>query len=209
MKLHLEKIHPITLSNPVITNESWPHLMASLDGIHNETIYEFKYSEKSVSEIPKYHMPQVQTQLLLSESALAVYIRGRSKDDYQTFVVEPDLEMQALIIDKTTHFFDNLQSGTPPDPCERDYFNCDDLLFVDLRAQKKILDDAQAQYDLIKNQLAEKYKEQRRIKGHGVLLMRSLRRGSIPYSKCPEVQALDLEKYRGKSSEVVTVKVTK
>ena len=48
-----------------------------------------------------------------------------------------------------------------------------------------------------------------RVRAGGVTITRSLRAGNINYKSVPQLKGVDLERYRGKASEVVTVRIEK
>lgn len=193
---------------PVITHIKYPHLMASLDGYHSGLVYEFKYSEKPVIEIPPEHEAQVQTQMLLSDTENAWYIRGTSKNNLQQILVKRDIAQQQAIVEESLKFMNKLQEGKAPEPTDRDYLVIDDPIMLELGMAKDLVKIYQDLVDKHLEALLEKYKHKLITNGL-ISIVKSSRKGSIPYSKLEEVKALDLEKYRGKDTEVVTVRIKK
>ena len=75
-----------------------------------------------------------------------------------------------------------------------------------MRQLKDKIDLASKEYDALKKQVETKYSDVNRLKGGGMMMYRSMVKSPIPYSKIPEVMALDLEKHRPKPRFQTTFK---
>lgn len=120
-----------------------------------------------------------------------------------------DKEWQADIKKQATAFWKLVQTKTAPELSERDFLDisCDRLKIVAdeyLKATSE-LKLIESKIDSLKDEL-KKFSAGRNVIGNGLKMFTSLRRGSIDYAKIPELQNVDLEKYRKKDSEVFYIK---
>lgn len=74
--------------------------------------------------------------------------------------------------------------------------------YADITKQLKSMEEQQAS---LKKDLLD-MAEGDRVKGSGLTLVKSIRQGNVDYKKIPELKGLDLDQYRGKSTEVWTLK---
>jgi putative phage-type endonuclease len=213
---YLEKLTGETFEPCVLASVAYPHLLASLDGFSEKsgTIFEAKFvgaealAKIKKGEIPAHHIAQVQAALLVSGAFVCKYFATDPTGDSAVVDVLPDLDYQAEIVTLSRVFFERVKDGEAPDPSDKDYFTPqNDERFLDLQGLKEQLDFMQAKYDALKASVTDAYKDHKRVKYGNVTITRSVRKGNIDYKKVPVLKGIDLEKYRGRSTEVVTVRI--
>jgi len=202
----------LDLQPHVVLSLEVPDLLASLDGFDEEKkiIFEAKYmgAQKLLDVkkgiIPAHHECQVQAQLLATGASKCVYF---AMDGTNAAMLEvfPKLEYQKDISLAVAKFMEQVRTGQEPEPSERDYITPDDVQFEILRQKKEMMDEAKKQFEELKESLLAKYVENRRIKAGGLRITRSMKKGNVIYKNIPQLKGVDLDRYRGKSSEVLTV----
>lgn len=197
-------------------------MIASLDGYNEEfgLMHEFKCNNAEKHEIaksgkpPEEHYDQVQAQLLcvnayrLKKGLTIINEAGYSsfhKNDLVTIFVKQNPEYQATIEEEAKKFKAFLDTKTPPSLCARDYINQDNNeKFKELVPEFKALSDEikskKARYEEIKKELINECSGHNAF-GQGLQLTRSVVAGAIDYSSIPELEGIDLEKYRKPSFE--------
>lgn len=115
---------PVRLPDKILYHEKYPFLLANLDGFTDDRrVVEIKtarsgqdWGKPGTGEIPDYYILQVQHYMTVTSfdvTDVAVSIGGGSPCLYE---VEADTELQELIIDACTKFWERVQAGNPPDP---------------------------------------------------------------------------------------------
>lgn len=206
----------ITLEQSVIVSTECPDLLVSLDGLSEEKnfIFEAKFTgAKNITalknkniplneRIPAHHLTQVKTQLLGSGAEFCVYFAVDPLGNAAVEKITPDEAIHAEIMEKAKAFMTAVRTGKAPEPGPRDFFTPKkDPRFSQLRSLKETMDEMETKYERLKTQLLDEYKDHRRVKYDGVTISRFIRKGSVQYKKVPELKGVDLEQYRGKSSE--------
>lgn len=201
----------------VVVNDACPDLLASLDGISpdGKRMLECKFVGKSeLEEIRRTnqalapHNAQIQTGLYLSQAEVCDYFVTAPDGDSHWLEVVPDLVYQGEIQHAATAFMNCVRSGEPPEPGERDFFQADpsDDRFRRLEELDMALKALGAEFDALKKEVCESFKDHKRVACRSVQIIKCLRKGTIDYKKVPVLKGIDLEKYRKPSSEVVTVR---
>lgn len=204
------------LAPAVVASLEVPELLASLDGFSEEEslVAEFKYVGKDsfisikAGQLPPHHEFQVQAQLLVTRASKAVYFAMNPDGDAAMLDILPNPQMHEQIIKEVKAFMNLVKTGEAPEPSPRDYVTPEDSRFEMLRELKLKMDQFSDEFETLKGELAKEYTHPR-IKAGGVLFIRSFRKGNVQYAKVPELKGLDLELYRGKSFETVSVKLEK
>jgi putative phage-type endonuclease len=105
-----------------------PFLRASLDDVlvvsGEEQVAEFKsvgpfaageYGEQGTDEVPTHHLCQAQTYLWVSKMPQAHLFALVGVDDMRRYVIRPDSEFQAMLLEAAERFWvDNVLTGAPP-----------------------------------------------------------------------------------------------
>jgi putative phage-type endonuclease len=198
----------------VLVSEKLPELMASLDGfcVESNEILEVKYVgvEKlkaiALGDVPNHHGAQVQAQLLVSGAKRCIYFASDGTKSVRQEILPDPSEFES-IADEVKRFSKRLREGNPPDLTDEDYLIVQDQEFEEIKKVKEEIARLDSRFEDLKTLLMNRYKENKRVKCNGVSLVRTLRKGNINYKGIEVLKEIDLEKYRGKPSEVVTIKV--
>ena len=187
-------------------------MMASLDG-YNENIgdaVEIKCpGEKSHSMakcgiIPGFYIPQLQHQMYVCCITSIYYFSYRSDDDYAILVCERDDEYIEKLINKEIEFWDCMRNMIEPEMMIWDYNIKSDigwmLLADELKSVQKSKREIIAREEQIKKELILSCDNKNSI-GHGIRVQKIVKKGSIMYDRIFKLSNVDLEQYRGKSSE--------
>jgi len=188
-----------------------PWMIASMDGFSEDgkIQIEIKYANESDhfdvkrGTVPEKYRPQLQHQMAVSGNDFCYYASWH-RDDIQVIMYHRDQEFIDDIIKKEKEFIQLLKTKVEPILESRDYRNIEShewqLLAEELKAlkmQKSILSvkEEHTKHELIR--LANGSNCQ----GNGVSVKRMIRNGNVKYSEIPELDGVDLEKYRDKPSE--------
>ena len=198
----------------LVQMEEYTFMRASLDGRSNNALVEFKYTGKQ-KPIPPHYMAQMQHQMLCSGAVICYY---QSYDVIEPneavllnkhVIVEADKIYQERILKACIEFWDCVTKRKPPEPSERDYVAIKDKLLpeklIKWRRLKMERDGIQLKIDEIENYAKALVTEKRMYCGN-VKFVRVTRPGSINYKAIPELANINLEPFRGKPTEFVTIK---
>lgn len=207
----------IELKPAVLVSVPHPDILASLDGLNESKgfIFEAKYiGQEALDEVKKgnikpNHDCQVQTQLLVSGAEKCVYFGLAPNGDAAIVDVYPNKDLQRDIAEAAAKFMADVRAGDAPEPSMRDFYTPEDPRFEMLRKLKEQGDQAADDFEALKRELTEHYSSYARIRAGGLTITRSFRKGAIQYAKIPQLKGVDLEKYRAKASETVTVRLDK
>lgn len=89
-----------------------------------------------------------------------------------------------------------------------DYFLVEDKEIEELGNLMILREIHSAMIDELKIKILAKH-DQDKVSNGKVFITKTIKKGAIPYSKIQEVQELDLEQYRGKEVETITVRLKK
>jgi putative phage-type endonuclease len=182
-------------------------MMASLDGItpDRQHILEIKcpgihtHAKTKSGDVPEHYYPQLQHQLEVCGLDMVHYFSFLNSEDTVLIKVYRDDKYIKKMVSLEKEFWDCMNELVAPKLLERDYVEKNDDLWI---ASEKELVEVSA---LIK-QLEERERGLRDIlisqcdgkncKGEKIRLSKIVRKGAVDYSKIPEIQDKDLEKYR-------------
>ena len=209
-----EEMYNVKVTAPVLEYAAWPVLSASLDGYSEELglIAEFKYPSAAKheqalrGEVPKTYRAQVQAQLLVSGCDTCHYV-SYNGTSIAVVVVKADPEEQARILYACAAFWNCVESRTPP-PGSPVVLESEtlDTLAAEYKRLHRLAYQTETQMSLIKQKLDELVEEDSATFG-GLRLSRTMRNGAVEYSKIPELEGVDLDKYRKTPVKVLTIKV--
>lgn len=194
---------------PRVVVKDWA--MASLDGMSDcgKYILEIKcpgekdHQTALQGKVPEHYYPQLQHQL---------YVTGLDSIFYYSFdgvegtciVVKRDDDYIEKMVEEEKKFYDCLINKTPPQQDENDYIQRDDILWDSVVSNWKDVCDKKKHIEKeeedLRNQLiflSGGYN----VRGSGISLCKINRKGSVDYSKIPELKNVDLDKYRKASTE--------
>jgi putative phage-type endonuclease len=202
----------------VIESTDYEFLGASLDGISDcrRFILEIKcggeelYEKALRSEIPDYYRDQMQHQLLVTNAELCYYV-VYSKKHKEIVIMElkPDPEFIVKFLPIAREFWKCIAYFEVPHLTDRDYQDMNDNLtwqeyskmYKEVDISIKALEEKK---DYIRRRLIEICADQS-SQGSGIKVIKSNVKGRIVYDEIPEIQGIDLEKYR--KSYTVTWKI--
>ena len=212
----------------VVFSEEFQWMGASLDGLSKcqKIVVEIKCPGKkdhdlaALGEIPPKYYAQLQHQLYTSGNNLLHYF-SYSEESFYLIEVKRDEEFMQRMIKAELEFWDMMQNFQPPQMIEADIKKKAD-------EEKKFIQVSCTEWQEVSNEIqdliAEKKASKSRIKeieareakltdilvaiskgenaeGNGIKLELASRRGLVDYSIIPELESVDLEKYRKASSE--------
>lgn len=203
----------INMVPKVVESTEFIFLGASLDGINSSgnLLLEIKCGGEKLheqairGEIPAYYLDQIQHQLLVTGAEKCFYY---SYNGYEGTCIEvfPDAKFRETFIPKARAFWKCIALNEPPALILADYkdMNHDSQW-------KEISEEYQNTIEIIKN--LEEIKEGHRKKllelagdnnciGHGIKVMKIIARGRVAYDEIPELQGVDIDKYRKSSSTI-------
>jgi len=199
----------------VLVSEELDWMSASLDGISNDgkTIVEIKnpgqkdHDIAKSGSVPDKYFPQCQHQLAVSKADVLHYFSFRD-GDFALVEFYPDQEYIEKMIEQEKKFWDCLQNFIEPKKCARDedkdFIERDDeeweRAVMQAVADKAELQAAQEKAKASNQKLID-LAAGRNCRGYGITVQKVVRKGSVDYKKVPELQGVDLEKYRNPPSE--------
>ena len=202
-------------------SDEYDWLGASLDGTASaanlipriiEVKCPYRGGYTSIKEKPEYYA-QVQIQMFVSGIHQADFIIWRTSG----LIIEPVEFDQAFIDDaipKLKAFYDDFLAIIADKELSKKYLEekvveRDDAAWSISAfawiAAKADVDAAQKRLDQCRAEL-EEMADKKTTKGCGVQVIISERIGSVNYKNIPELDGVDLEKYRGKASKVTTIR---
>lgn len=188
-----------------------PWMMASLDAkdIEGKHIAEIKCPGKHDHDmavqglVPEKYYPQLQHQMVVCQLDKAFYF---SFDGENGILLEVYRDQKYIIklIEKEKAFWEGMQNLVPPELTIRDYQTKDDDVWsmyasqwITMNSQLKELEKKEK---ALREQLISMSQDQNTL-GSGIKVSKVLRKGTIDYSKIPELKNVNLETYRKETVE--------
>jgi putative phage-type endonuclease len=196
---------------------------ASLDGITlaGDLIVEIKcpfrgkqsklWREAREGTVPAYYAAQIQHQIMVSgaaEAHLWVFADG----DGLLLTLHRDEGAMEAIRGAWDTFAPYLDSDTPPPLTDADSVVRDDPAWSEaakaFTEAKRVADGADEVLEAARRRLLDLVMNPRET-GAGVSVVKLFKPGNVDYKRVPELQGIDLDRYRGKGREEVRVTVVK
>jgi len=201
----------IVCSPAVIVSTKHPFMLSSLDGLSEsgEVAVEIKccgsedHFTAEMGEVPKHYYPQLQHQLACTGHEF-MYYWSYHKGNGVLVKVNRDEKYIKELIKKEKKFFDCMEKGVEPEATEDDFsLGTDEWLTVakalDVASQeKKEWADREAQ---LREELIN-LSDGQNCSRNGFVFSKTERKGSVDYTKIPELSAIDLDQYRKEKSIV-------
>lgn len=209
----------------LVRSNELPYIMASLDGWSDDQTenLEIKLVGREVWEsgvVPKKYVTQIQHQYLASGSKkayCAMYLESEYKfhgdvslEFLKIVPVDPDLEYQAELLKIEQDFWENhVLKRKPPEPTDYDYVDikgyADEVnkLFK-LEDKEKEIKKEIAKIKSKLKKLAEEQGKARVTFSKKYRMTKSVKQGSVDYKAIPQLENVDLDKFRKPSSVVWT-----
>jgi putative phage-type endonuclease len=209
----LEEELQMPLFPKVLTHRQRSWMMASLDAISfdERTVAEIKCPGKEDHEIavcghvPEKYFPQLQHQIEVCELDYAYYFSFDGGKGVVVKVFRDEKYIKEMIAAEEK-FFACVQNFDAPPLTNRDYQIQNMSEWASLAMRWKELESLDQEKEEIRKQLIALCNGQSSM-GDGIKVAKCLRKGNVDYSKIPELQGLDLDVYRKKSSEYWRVMV--
>jgi putative phage-type endonuclease len=190
----------------VMQSTSHDFMIASLDGYDKKSIYpiiEIKCPSKEAlhleavgSIIPNIYLPQLQHQMFVAEEKTALYVSYYG-GDLAIVVVKLDPEYCECLVKKEIEFFETIfdwMAPLPPDTIIIEGEDATTLSNYYLEA-KATLEKWELILEKAKTELVERCNGKNAIFGN-VRVTKEERKGSVDYNQIPELQIVDLDRYR-------------
>lgn len=218
-RLELEKMTGLFFLPEVKLHATLPWMMASLDCIDPEGrhVAEIKCPNEEdhlmalSGKIPEKYFPQKQHQLEVCQLENGYYFSFFPYFDahLQKYIIKKDSCALVIIyrddayikkmIEKEKQFWECLQEFSAPELTERDYIHKTDPLWANYASEWRALNDQIKKLEAREKQLREAIitmSEKKNATGGGIKLTRFMRKGNVDYSAIPELQHIELDKYR-------------
>lgn len=201
-------VEPKVLFHP---RNKW--MMASLDGYYmdddDEYAVEIKCPNKNDHElalnnmVPEKYQPQLQHQLAVTEMDMMYYFSFDGENGVIVEVTRDDKYIKQMIKEELK-FYECMTDLIPPKLTDRDYVQRSDEEWEKIAAQWKLLKEQMIQLEdeeeRLRMRMIELAENQNSI-GGGVKLAKQIKKGSVDYSKIPELKEINLEPYRKSAVE--------
>lgn len=191
----------------VVESTEFDFLGASLDGLSDckEYILEIKCGGANLQRqaregyIPAYYMDQIQHQLFVTGAKKAFYY---SYDGEKGTCIEvlPEPDFQARFMPKAREFWRCVAFNEPPALQDSDYKDMsDEPLWKTCAEEYRKICDQIRDLEEVKNNCRKKLLHlcgDQNCLGHGIRAVKTIVRGRIDYDSIPELQSIDINKYR-------------
>lgn len=214
-----------SFSPSLVEMEQFSFLRASLDGRSEDkkTIVEIKLSGKDDWQasrgkgiVPEKYYPQVQHALMVSGAERCFYLaylfsaykedsKRLSLNNLAIIEVLSDKDYQANLLKKEIEFWQNVTN-------KNDVYN---VKLNGMEHNLKLYSDLSQEIEFLNEKLEAVRKEiidaavtngKEKYECFGFKIVKQERKGNIDYKKVPELQGVDLEKYRGKKISYWSIK---
>lgn len=191
------------LVNPTVVVKDWA--MASLDGMSEcgNTIVEIKCPGEKDHEtalkgkVPNHYRSQLQHQMYVTGVKEMFYYSFDGKDGVYFKVKRDDEYIERMIVEEKK-FYQNLMLLIAPEE-ESEYIEREDCVWEELAIRWKSVTTSLKELTLEEEEIRKKLVSlsgESNVRGCGISLCQINRKGTVDYSKIPEIQNVDLEKYR-------------
>lgn len=188
----------------VLKSTSIPYLSASYDGVceNMKTAVEIKcpMNAEYGPNVPLYYYPQLQQQMFLLGIEEMYYFSWHPE---HVKIVKQVIDHTYVenMLEKISDFWDKVLALEEPDMSFLDISDDPDKseqmkIVYELQELKRNID---AKFEKEKEKLIQ-MNDFKSCKGNGIKLSSYLRKGSVEYSRIPEIKNIDLEQYRKPSS---------
>lgn len=198
---------------------NFPFIRASLDGFCKEldAILEIKCPGKDdhdlakSGKVPEKYWPQIQHQLLVTGASKCYYYSYDGESGVKVEVL-PDTQYCEKLLKAEIEFWDLVENKIQPKLSDKDVTVIEDRelglvaeLYAKTDAEIKALEK---KLEGLKAALVEKC-DHPKTKIGKLIITRTVRAGSVDYSKVPQLEGVDLDKYRKEPTSYVTIKIDK
>lgn len=194
----------------VVLHPEHDFLMASLDGLSFEGMMQVEikcpgqkdHDLAKKGEIPPYYYAQIQAQLACTGNPRADYYSYREGEGI-LIPVDRDDDFIETMYPKLEEFYTCMVNKTPPEATEKDVeVRLDEEFVLKAAELAETKEQIKQLKDLEKRQIGELQivTDGQSCEGGGYRFVKYEKQGAIDYSSIPELEGVDLEKYRKPSS---------
>ena len=205
----------------VAFHPSYPWMMASLDGLDSENNISLEikcpnpngedHATAKEGVIPEKYFPQIQHQMEVLGHNKALYYSFDGKDGV-LLEISRDAAYWKEVLSKEIKFYHALRDFIPPELGPRDYAMNENPQWIALAHEweelEREINKMEKRKQNLKAELIE-LSDGQNMRGGGIKLSRIMRKGNVDYSKIPELEKVDLEKYRKDPLEIYRVLIEK
>ena len=206
-RAELELITGLEFPPVLAVHPEYDFMRVSLDGQNDDTLCEIKVPGKKTFDDAKngvvadHYMAQIQYQLMVSGCKKAIYFCFNPEQGKHALInVAPDATYQDKIKAAVIKFWGQVKSNEAPELTDKDYKDVEGLEFSTLADAWKVLTSQlkpiEAQLKMVELKLKDYTKDHAAIRGCGIRILRSSRKGAVDYDKIPQLKCIDLEAYR-------------
>lgn len=189
-------------TTPVVRHKTLDWMIASLDGLSEDQteMVEIKTGGRHLwdlalqGKIPEYYKPQIQHQLAVTDLPFAYYYAYDGMDGI-TIEVPRNEEFIEAMIDMESKFWKRMQDFDPPPMPEDKYVQNNSPRLEQLIEELRHIRKAASREKEIKEEIIQ-ICDGTPTKCAGMRIMKVMSKGSVDYKSIPELQAMDLDKYR-------------
>ena len=195
----------------VFVSDEYFWMIASMDGVSadNSLAIEIKCvgledHDKAVNgRVPEKYVPQLQHQMKVLELDSMIYV-SYFNEELTFFEVKRDEQYIKGLVEIELEFYDCMTTMTPPKMLAKDYIPRNDQECLLKVQERKRINQAQKELDeqeKVNREALIKLAGDNNIICDGVKIAKQSRKGAIQYDAIPELENIDLEKYRKQPSE--------
>lgn len=187
-------------------------MTATLDGIDMDgtTILEIKNTNEEYFEMskqgkyPEHFYCQIQHQLEIANKLYGIkkgYLGTRHKGDHALVEIEYSEDYcNPMIHEESTFYYENILKKKEPELTEKDWVNMKEndqweIIASEWKHANNMIKEYEKQEKTYRELLLT-LANHRNAEGHGIKITKSVCKGSVDYSKVPELKGIDLEIYR-------------
>lgn len=206
-----EKMTGLIVVPQVVQHPDYEWMIASLDGIDftGKNIVEIKCPGKEDhqsalnGQIPFKYIPQLQHQLEVTGLEKGYYFSFDGQCGKVIEIYRDDKYVEGLI-KREKQFWMCVQNFEQPKLCDRDYLEKDDEIWLAasfswLKCHQELENLKAKEEELRETLICLSGKSN--VKGGGIKLSKIIRKGMVDYKSIPEIQNVDLERYRKSAIE--------
>jgi putative phage-type endonuclease len=211
-----ENTEQLKTFQPVGQSDIHDCLIASMDAVNVDDVKvcaEIKclniddHSKTYMGDIPDIYFPQLQHQMFVFELEQIAYISYNPDAliEYTKTIIKRDDGWLAKYIPKALGFMSALMKNEPPQKTDRDWFDCKhdhiyERLELDYMSAYNAHQQAEMEKERCRKALIE-YSGGRKVCGDFLKVSKYTKQGQVDYKKIPELQYINIDKFRGPSVE--------
>lgn len=215
-RAHYELTHDRDMPADCVEHKEHPFLRASLDGYNRaeNLVLEIKcpgaedHATAVAGKVPEKYWPQVQHMLMITGGELDYFSYHKEKG--ATVRVKPDLSYIPKLFIAELEFWEMVQKKEAPPMSKDDVLEVTDPQMISLvsayATRKALLDSLESELTTLKTAIRAKMQHPKMSCGT-IRISEIERKGSVEYTKVPQLEGVDLEPYRKPSIKVFEIRI--